>query len=215
MLFGHGFRCCIQLLFSRNAVASRRLRSTLAEDDAAKASFHSFDSRKQKASVLAGVCHLLVAEHEAWSAAFRSRAGSAVASSIPNSEPAQHEPAAEPLLQEDADRKKTSSFLRAAATSALSDLKQQHELEGKLLTSSMIISSKNAAADRPFSQRHSSMEQACSAGHRTQQQSGSFAAACAHLWAPLQRNREADKLYLSKKFSKEELAPQDVRSPRR
>lgn len=193
------------------AVASRRLRSTLMEDSFVKPSFQSFDSRKQKGSVLFGACNLLDAEQEAWSAAFRPSSGAALAFSAPNSQPAQDEPHADA----DASRKESSLLLHAAATSALSDLKQQHELEGKLLTSSMMVSSKSTAADRSFSRRQSSTEQASSADQPVQQQPGAFAAACAHLWAPLQRNRDADKLYWSKKYSKEELTPQDVRSPRR
>lgn len=179
-----------------------------------KPSFQSFDSRKQKGSVLTGACNLLVAEHKAWLAAFRPNAGTAAASSGPSSTPAQDEPH-DTLSDVDASRRETSRLLHDATTSALSDLKQQHELEGKLLTSSMMVSSKSTAADRPFSRRQSSKEQASGADQPTQQQPGAFAAACAHLWAPLQRNRDADKLYWSRKFSREELTPQDVRSPRR
>lgn len=194
------------------AVASRRLRSTLTDDDSAKPAFQSFDSRKQKGSVLFGACNLLVAEREAWSAAFRP---SSIAFSEPSNSNQVVQDEADALPDTDASRKKSSLLLHAAATTALSNLKQQHELEGKLLTSSMMVSSKSAAADRSFSRRQSSTEQASSAEQPAQQQSGSFAAACAHLWAPLQRNRDADKLYWSKKYSREELTPQDVRSPRR
>ena len=197
------------------AVASRRLRSTLMDDDFVKPSFQSFDSRKQKGSLLSGACNLLVAEQEAWSAAYRPSPGAAIASSVPSSQPAQDEPPADAQLDADASRNETSLLLHAAATTALSDLKQQYELEGKLLTSSMMVSSKSTAADRSFSRRQASTEQASSADQPTQQQSGAFAAACAHLWAPLQRNRDADKLYWSRKYSREELTPQDVRSPRR
>lgn len=207
---------CYLICALRFAVASRRLRSTFVEDDAVKPSFQSFDSRKQKGSVLTGACNLLVAEHEAWLAAFRPNTGTAaVASSGPSSKPAQDQPQADTLSDIDASRRETSRLLHEAATSALSDLKQQHELEGKLLTSSMMVSSKSTAADRPFSRRQSSKEQASPADQPAQQQPGAFAAACAHLWAPLQRNRDADKLYWSRKFSREELTPQDVRSPRR
>lgn len=216
----HACSCIVHSLFLHIsgllfAVASRRLRSTFAEDESVKPSFQSFDSRKQKGSVLTGACNLLVAEHNAWLAAFRPNTGTSVASSGPSSKPAQDEPQADAFADIDASRRETSRFLHDAATSALSDLKQQHELEGKLLTSSMMVSSKNTSADRPFSRRQSSKEQASSADQPTQQQPGAFAAACAHLWAPLQRNRDADKLYWSRKFSREELTPQDVRSPRR
>ena len=198
---------------SHCAVASRRLRSTFVDEDTVKASFQSFDSRKQKGSVLFGACNLLVAEHEAWSAAFKPSSGSAIPSSVPDRE--QAEPDADLLLEADASRKQTSLLLHSAANSALSNVKQQHELEGKLLTSSMMMPSKSTAADRSFSRRQSSTEQASLADQPAQPQLGAFSAACAHLWAPLQRNREADKLYWSKKYSKEELTPQDVRSPRR
>lgn len=197
-------------------MASRRLRSTFAEDDSVKPSFQSFDSRKQKGSVLAGACNLLVAEHQAWLAAFRPNTGTAaVASSEPGSRPAQDDPEADTLPDTDAKRRKTSCLLHDATTRALSDVKQQHELEGKLLTSSMMVSSKSTAADRSFSRRQSSKEQTSGADQPAQQQPGAFAAACGHLWAPLLRNRDADKLYWSRKFSREELTPQDVRSPRR
>ena len=185
------------------------------DDDVAKPPFQSFDCRKQKGSVLFGACNLLVAEQEAWSAAFRTSSGTVIASAVPSSQPVQDGPHADALLDADASRKESSLLLHAAATTALSNLKQQHELEGKLLTSSMMVSSKSITAERSCSRRQSSTEQAGSAEQPAQQRSGAFAAACTHLWAPLQRNRDADKLYWSRKYSREELTPQDVRSPRR
>lgn len=184
------------------------------DDSTAKAAFHSFDSKKQKGSVLFGACKLLVAEQEAWAAAFSSESATPASSG----QPPQDESKPHVLLQVDARRQEASQMLHAATTSALSDLRQQHELEGKLLTSSMMVASQSTAADRTFSRRQSATDVQAAKRHAEQpasKQPGAFAAACAHLWAPLQRNQDADKLYWSKKYSMEEMAPQDVRSPRR
>lgn len=190
------------------------------DDDAAKGSFQLFDSRKQKGSVLLGACNLLVAEQDAWVAAVGPSSESATVSSILNGQPPQDESDADILFQADASRKEASVLLHAAASSALSDLKQQHELEGKLLTSSMMAASKATAASKPFSRRHSSSDvhaskRLAAPDQPASEQPGAFATACAQLWVPLQRNREADKLYWSKKHSMEELSGQDVRFPRR
>lgn len=123
------------------------------------------------------------------------------------------------LVQADSSRAHAALLLHAAAASALSDLEQQHELEGKVLTSSMMLASNNTAADRPFSRRQASSD-LCGPNVQTstevvKEQPLSFAGACASLWAPLQTNRASDWLYESKKWSKDDLTYQDVRSPRR
>ena len=202
------------------AVGSKRLRSVSAADDTAKASL-LFDSKKQKGSVLFGACNLLVAEQEAWTAAFRPDRDSTAVLSAPGSQPQQDQLDAGVCQQSNENRQETSHMLNAAATSRLAALKHHHELEGKLLTSSMMALSQSSAAGGPFSRGQSSMDwhtakrQAGSTDEAGSKQAGGLAAACASLWAPLQRNRDADKLYLNKKYSLAEMAPQDVRSPRR
>ncbi|KAL0030908.1 hypothetical protein WJX79_000471 [Trebouxia sp. C0005] len=85
--------------------------------------------------------------------------------------------------------------------------------------SSMMLASNNTAADRPFSRRQASSD-LCSPSAQTstevvKEQPLSFVSACASLWAPLQTNRASDWLYESKKWRKDDLTYQDVRSPRR
>ena len=202
-------------------MGSRRLRSTCVDEGTAKAAFQSFDSKKQKGSVLFGACSLLTAEREAWTAAFNPSSGLTSISMAQSSRPPQDESNPQDVLPSDFRRQEATQMLHAASTSALSDLKQQHELEGKLLTSSMMVASQNTVADRTFSRRQSATDvqagrrQSSATEQPSSRQPGAFAAACAHLWAPLQRNRDADKLYWSKKYSMEEMGLQDVRSPRR
>ena len=106
--------------------------------------------------------------------------------------------------------------LRAAATAALADRKQEYEVERSRLASSLLIrANRKAAADRAKQQQQLPIEQASSAQQSEPQQSGSVAAAYAYLWEPLERNREADKVFRSRKFSQEQLPAQYVSSPDR
>lgn len=163
---------------------------------------------------------LLCAQHEAWSSWCQT---STTVSSILDGQVPQPEPQPEPhtasLVQADSSRANAALLLHAAATSALHDLRQQHELEGKVLTGAMILASKSTVAEKPFSRRQTASDLPCvkpeSSQAVGQDQPLSFASACASLWAPLQTNKASDQLYESKKWSKDELTYQDVRSPRR
>lgn len=199
-----------------HVVGSRRLRSTCIEEDTVKSSFLSYDSKKQKGSAILAAHILLSTQHEAWSALCQT---SSTVSSILDGQTPQPEANTASLVQADSSRAHAALLLQAAAASALSDLEQQHELEGKVLTSSMMLASNNTAADRPFSRRQASSD-LCSPSAQTstevvKEQPLSFVSACASLWAPLQTNRASDWLYESKKWRKDDLTYQDVRSPRR
>lgn len=199
-----------------STLGSRRLRSTCMEEDTVKSSFLSYDSKKQKGSAIFVAHSLLSTQHEAWSALCQT---STTVSSILDGQTPQPEANTASLVQADSSRAHAALLLQAAAASVLSDLEQQHELEGKVLTSSMMLASHYTAADRPFSRRQASADW-CSPNVQTstevvKEQPLGFASACASLWAPLQTNRASDQLYESKKWSKDDLTYQDVRSPRR
>lgn len=198
-----------------NTMASRRLRSTCVDEDTVKAFFLSYDSKKQKTSALLAATSLLAAQRQAWSASCQNPA---TVSSIMDGQTPQLEPNADMLVQADSSRVGAALLLHAAAASALSGLRLQHELEGKLLTTSMMLAS-TSTADRPFSRHLFPSEVPCAKPERGEElmkdQPASFANACASLWAPLQVNKAADELYCSRKWSRDELTHQDVRSPRR
>ena len=186
------------------------------EEDTVKSSFLSYDSKKQKGSAMFAAHSLLSTQHEAWSALCQT---TTTVSSILDGQTPQPEANIASLVQADSSRANAALLLHAAAVSALSDLEWQHELEGKVLTSSMMLASNNTAADRLFSRRQASSD-LCGPNVRTstevvKEQPVSFASACASLWIPLQTNRASDCLYESKKWSKDDLTYQDVRSPRR
>lgn len=192
------------------------MRSTCMDEDAVKSSFLSFDSKKQRASALLSANSLLDVQHEAWSTACQIPT---TVSSILDGQPPQLEPNADMLVQADSSRTGAALLLHAAAASAVFDLKLQHELEGKLLTSSMMQASDSTAADIHFSRHQLSPDLhtlKAEAGQGSgRDQPASFASACASLWAPLQSNKAADQLFESRRWSKDELTYQDVRSPRR
>ena len=195
------------------AVGSRRLRSTQSMDEDAAAAFLSYESRKQKVSTLLTAATLLNEQQEAWSACIDDPS---TVSSILNGQPPQADGLDAILAEADSGRRAAALLLHAAAASAAADLKAQHELEGKLLTNSMMSASQSTCVRS--AQRQQPAEAQCTPGPSEADDvdpPASFASALAGLWAPYQANKEADQWYCSQRWTKEELALQDVRSPRR
>ena len=193
------------------AVGSRRLRSTLSMDEDAAKAFLSYDSKKQKPSLLLTAAGWLNDQQTAWSDCCPNPS---TVSSILNGQPPQPEDNDSKLLEADPSRAGAALLLHAAAASRLPELRSQHELEGKLLTNSMML----GTADKRWGHQQLPDVQpaeASTSGQVASAQPASFARALAGLWAPFQANAHNDEGYCSRKWTKEELTCPEVRSPKR
>lgn len=184
-------------------------RTGVADDAYAKGSQSFGEPRgRQKPFSLLAACNALDAQEAAWTSATQ-HCQAAVANSRPDSN-----------AQLATNSASNSSDEQTAAALTLLDLKQRHLFEGSLLTSSMVAASE---ASEKASHRSLGSRPSCSKGHNELQlrmvesdaQPMSFKSACDFLWDPLRVHREADHLFESRKWSREELTSQDPRSPRR
>ena len=183
------------------------------DEDAAKA-FLSYDSKKQKPSLLLTAAGWLNEQQTAWSDCCPNPS---TVSTILNGQPPQPEDNDSKLLEADPSRAGAALLLHAAAASRLSELRSQHELEGKLLTNSMMLASTSTADARSCQQQAPDVQpvEASTSGQVASAQPASFARALAGLWAPFQANVHNDEGYCSRKWSKEQLTCPEVRSPKR
>ena len=192
----------------------RKGSRSVADEDSLRGSSSAAGSQaRYKGLSLLAACSLLCAQEATWASATQSCHSDPVDHRLDSH--AQSTYAAGPSQACTA----TQSALHDAAVFTLSELRQRHQLEGSLQTSSMVAASE--AADKVNNRWQHSRSKAFRENGaeaslpNAEAGAPSFRSTCSLMWAPLQPNRDADQLFASKKWTRDELTPQDPRSPRR
>lgn len=199
--------------FCLTAVGRKGSRSVADEDSLRGSSSAAGSQARYKGLSLLAACSLLCAQEATWASATQSCHSDLVGGRL--------DPHAQSSIDAAGPSKActaTQSALHDAAVSTLSELRQRHQLEGSLQTSSMVAASE--AADKVNNRWQHSRSKAFRDGAEASLPNAeagapSFRSTCSLMWAPLQPNRDADQLFASKKWTQEELTAQDPRSPRR